>query len=73
MIYTVSEWLATISESLIIFFFLVKILSYKPMARSKKIIGTVVFCCLQCTSSLILDQFFVFDCCTSYICLFVYN
>ena len=29
MIYTVSEWLATISESLIIFFFLVKILSYK--------------------------------------------
>ena len=101
MIYTVSEWLATISESLIIFFFLVKILSYKPMARSKKIIGTVVFCCLQCTSSLILDQFFVFEglyviitifylssflldnvkknymasdnCCTSYICLFVYN
>ena len=43
MIYTVSEWLATISESLIIFFFLVKILSYKNMAQSKKIIGTVVF------------------------------
>ena len=61
MIYTVSEWLATISESLIIFFFLVKILSYKNMAQSKKIIGTVVFCCLQCTSSLILDQFFVFE------------
>ena len=30
MIYTISEWLATISESLIIFFFLVKILSYTP-------------------------------------------
>lgn len=61
MIYTVSEWLATISESLIIFFFLVKILSYKNMAQTKKIIGTVAFCCLQCFSSLIIDQFFVFE------------
>lgn len=60
MIYTVSEWLATISESLIIFFFLVKILSYKNMTQSKKIIGTIIFCCLQCTSSLVLDQFFFF-------------
>ena len=72
MIYTVSEWLATISESLIIFFFLVKILSYKPMARSKKIIGTVVFCCLQCTSSLILDQFFVFEGLYVIITIFIY-
>ena len=61
MIYTVSEWLATISENLIIFFFLVKILSYKNMAQSKKIIGTIIFCCLQCTSSLVLDQFFSFE------------
>lgn len=61
MIYTVSEWLATISESLIIFFFLVKILSYKNMEQSKKIIGTVIFCCLQCASSLVLDQFFFFE------------
>ena len=61
MIYTVSEWLATISESLIIFFFLVKILSYKNMAQSKKKIGTIIFCCLQCTSSLVLDQFFFFE------------
>ena len=61
MIYTVSEWLATISESLIIFFFLVKILSYKNMTQSKKIIGTIIFCCLQCTSSLVLDQFFSFE------------
>lgn len=72
MIYTVSEWLATISESLIIFFFLVKILSYKTMARSKKIIGTVVFCCLQCTSSLILDQFFVFEGLYVIITIFIY-
>ena len=72
MIYTVSEWLATISESLIIFFFLVKILSYKPMARSKKTIGTVVFCCLQCTSSLILDQFFVFEGLYVIITIFIY-
>ena len=36
MIYTVSEWLATISESLIIFFFLVKILSYKPWHDLKR-------------------------------------
>ena len=34
MIYTVSEWLATISESLIIFFFLVKILPYKNMKKN---------------------------------------
>lgn len=61
MIYTVSEWLATISESLIIFFFLVKILPYKNMAQSKKIIGTIIFCCLQCASSLVLDQFFSFE------------
>ena len=72
MIYTVSEWLATISESLIIFFFLVKILSYKNMAQSKKIIGTVVFCCLQCTSSLILDQFFVFEGLYVIITIFIY-
>lgn len=72
MIYTVSEWLATISESLIIFFFLVKILSYKTMAQSKKIIGTVVFCCLQCTSSLILDQFFVFEGLYVIITIFIY-
>ena len=72
MIYTVSEWLATISESLIIFFFLVKILSYKTMARSKKIIGTVVFCCFQCTSSLILDQFFVFEGLYVIITIFIY-
>ena len=72
MIYTVSEWLATISESLIIFFFLVKILSYKTMARSKNIIGTVVFCCLQCTSSLILDQFFVFEGLYVIITIFIY-
>ena len=72
MIYTVSEWLATISESLIIFFFLVKILSYKTMARSKKIIGKVVFCCLQCTSSLILDQFFVFEGLYVIITIFIY-
>lgn len=61
MIYTISEWFATISESLIIFFFLVKILSYKNMEQSKKIIGTVIFCCLQCASSLVLDQFFFFE------------
>ena len=72
MIYTVSEWLATISESLIIFFFLVKILSYKNMAQSKKIIGTTVFCCLQCTSSLILDQFFVFEGLYVIITIFIY-
>ncbi len=72
MIYTVSEWLATISESLIIFFFLVKILSYKNMAQSKKIIGTVVFCCLQCTFSLILDQFFVFEGLYVIITIFIY-
>ena len=54
MIYTISEWFATISESLIIFFFLVKILSYKNMEQSKKIIGTIIFCCLQCASSLVL-------------------
>lgn len=61
MIYTVSEWFATISESLIIFFFLVKILPYKNMAQSKKIIGTIIFCCLQCASSLVLNHFFVFE------------
>lgn len=61
MIYTVSEWLATISESLIIFFFLVKILPYKNMTQSKKIIGTIIFCCLQCASSLVLNHFFVFE------------
>lgn len=72
MIYTVSEWLATISESLIIFFFLVKILSYKNMTQSKKIIGTIIFCCLQCTSSLILDQFFVFEGLYVIITIFIY-
>ena len=72
MIYTISEWFATISESLIIFFFLVKILSYKNMEQSKKIIGTVVFCCLQCTSSLILDQFFVFEGLYVIITIFIY-
>ena len=72
MIYTVSEWLATISESLIIFFFLVKILSYKNMTQSKKIIGTIIFCCLQCTSSLVLDQFFVFEGLYVIITIFIY-
>lgn len=72
MIYTVSEWLATISESLIIFFFLVKILSYKNMTQSKKIIGTIIFCCLQCTFSLILDQFFVFEGLYVIITIFIY-
>lgn len=31
------------------------------MAQSKKKIGTIIFCCLQCTSSLVLDQFFFFE------------
>lgn len=42
------------------------------MAQSKKIIGTVVFCCLQCTSSLILDQFFVFEGLYVIITIFIY-
>ena len=61
MIYTISEWFVTISESLIIFFFLVKILSYKNMAQSKKMIGTIIFCCLQCTYSLMLGHFLAFE------------
>lgn len=61
MIYTISEWLATISESIIIFFFLIKTLSYKNMSKTKRIVGTAFFCCLQCTISLVLDYFFKFE------------
>ena len=61
MIYTISEWLATISESLIIFLFLIKTLNYKEISKSKKIIGTISFCVLQCTVSLLLDYFFKFE------------
>ena len=61
MIYTISEWLATISEILIIFLFLIKTLNYKEISKSKKIIGTIAFCVLQCTVSLLLDYFFKFE------------
>ena len=61
MIYTLSEWLATISEGLIFFLFLIKTLDYKQISKYKKIIGTTSFCVLQCTVSLLLDYLFKFE------------
>ena len=61
MIYTISEWLATISESALIFLFLIKSLSYKEMSRTKRIIWTGCFFFLQCALSIILSYYSRFE------------
>ena len=43
MIYTISEWVATILECVLLFWFLITALSYKEFSASKKYIGTSVF------------------------------
>lgn len=43
MIYTVCEWIATISECMILFWFLITTLSYKEISVSKRFIGSTIF------------------------------
>ena len=43
MIYTVCEWIATISECMILFWFLITTLSYKEISVPKRFIGSTIF------------------------------
>ncbi len=61
MIYTIAEWVATISESVILFVFLAATLSYKIEAPSLRIMGTILFCIVQCTVVFIFNYFYLFE------------
>lgn len=61
MIYTITEWIATISESVILFIFLVATLSYKIATPIPKIVGTILFCIVQCTVVFIFNYFYLFE------------
>lgn len=61
MIYTIAEWVATISESVILFVFLSATLSYKIEASSLRILGTILFCIMQCTVVFIFNYFYLFE------------
>lgn len=43
MIYTICEWIATISECMILFWFLITTLSYKEISLPKRFIGSIIF------------------------------
>ena len=61
MIYDIAEWVATISESIILFVFLAVTLSYKSEAPILKITGTILFCVVQCAAVFLFNQFFLFE------------
>ena len=61
MIYTIAEWVATISESVILFVFLAATLSYKTITPIPRIVGTILFCIVQCTVVFIFNYFYLFE------------
>lgn len=61
MIYTIAEWVATISESVILFVFLAATLSYKTITPIHRIVGTILFCLVQCTVVFIFNYFYLLE------------
>ena len=61
MIYTISEWIATVLESVIIFIFLIATLSYKPSPPLPKLLGTSIFCVVQCSIVFLFNHFYLFE------------
>lgn len=61
MIYDIAEWVATISESMILFVFLVVTLSYKIKTPTIKITGTILFCVIQCAVVFLFNRFYLFE------------
>ena len=61
MIYDIAEWVATISESIILFVFLAVTLSFKIETPIIKIIGTILFCVVQCAVVFLFNRFFLFE------------
>lgn len=61
MIYTVAEWIATIVESIILFWFLVCTLSYKEISTPKKYIGTIIFIVLLNTMIFTFNYFYIIE------------
>lgn len=61
MIYMIAEWVATISESVILFIFLITTLSYKTERTDVKMLGTLLFCTLQCAIVFIFNRLYLFE------------
>lgn len=61
MIYTISEYVATIMDCIILFIFLISTLSFKRISLTAKIVSTsVLFTFLVCSIS-VLNHFFTIE------------